>query len=118
MLLTTHYLEEAEALCHRLAMLKKGRVVALEKTSTLLSDAKSSVLHFKTDQALPPDLAAIARITGRIVELPARSSAEIEQHFGALRQAGIGIEDIEIRKADLEDVFLKLMQTAPQGERA
>ena len=108
-LLTTHYLEEAEALCNRIAMLKQGRVIALEKTSTLLNNASSNMLHFKTDQTLPADLAARARITGRIVELPAQNPAEIEQHLCALRQAGVQMEDIEIRKADLEDVFIKLM---------
>ncbi len=108
-LLTTHYLEEAEALCNRIAMLKQGRVIALEKTSTLLNNASSNMLHFKTDQTLPADLAARARITGRIVELPAQNPAEIEQHLCVLRQAGVQMEDIEIRKADLEDVFIKLM---------
>ncbi|MFT4196144.1 ABC transporter ATP-binding protein [Ottowia sp.] len=109
-LLTTHYLEEAEALCARLAMLKLGRVIALEKTSTLLASATASVLHFKTDQRLPPALAALARVTGRIVELPAHGPEEIERHLAALRQAGVRAEDVEIRKADLEDVFVQLMR--------
>ena len=108
-LLTTHYLEEAEALCSRLAMLKRGRVIALERTSTLLNSATSNVLYFKTDDALPTGLGAIARVTGRIVELPANDTAEIERHLGTLREAGVRVEDIEIRKADLEDVFIALM---------
>ncbi len=53
-LLTTHYLEEAEALCSRLAMLKQGRVVALDRTSELLKAAASNVLRFKIDSELPP----------------------------------------------------------------
>jgi ABC-2 type transport system ATP-binding protein len=108
-LLTTHYLEEAEALCHRIAMLKLGRVIALEETSALLNDATANVLHFKTDQPLPPALAALARITGRIVQLPAHGPEEIERHLAALRQAGVRVEDVEIRKADLEDVFIERM---------
>jgi ABC-2 type transport system ATP-binding protein len=52
-LLTTHYLEEAEALCGRIAMLKSGRVVALERTSELLKAASSNVLRFKLDSELP-----------------------------------------------------------------
>jgi ABC-2 type transport system ATP-binding protein len=107
-LLTTHYLEEAEALCGRIAMLKKGRVVALERTSVLLAGASANVLHFKTDGALPRALAAQARITGRIVELPAHNPVEIERHLAALREAGVTVEDVEIRKADLEDVFIAL----------
>ena len=108
-LLTTHYLEEAEALCQRIAMLKTGRVIALERTSTLLSNAAANVLYFKTDGALPPALAALARVTGRIVELPAHDPAEIERHLAKLREAGVKVEDLEIRKADLEDVFIALM---------
>jgi len=53
-LLTTHYLEEAEALCSRLAMLKQGRVLALANTSELLKSASSNVLRFKLDGQLPP----------------------------------------------------------------
>ena len=109
-LLTTHYLEEAEALCNRIAMLKQGRLLALEKTTTLLSNAAANVLHFRTDQPLPSGLAARARVTGRMVELPAQNPTEIEQHLGVLRQAGVRVEDLEIRKADLEDVFINLMQ--------
>ena len=108
-LLTTHYLEEAEALCGRLAMLKAGKVVALEKTSTLLKAASSNVLRFKIDSELPKDLAAKARITGRIVQFPAHNALEIEQYLAAVRSAGIEAQDVEIRKADLEDVFLDVM---------
>jgi ABC-2 type transport system ATP-binding protein len=91
-------------------MLKQGRLLALEKTTTLLSNAAANVLHFRTDQPLPPELAERARVTGRMVELSAQNPAEIEQHLGVLRQAGVRVEDLEIRKADLEDVFINLMQ--------
>ncbi len=119
-LLTTHYLEEAEALCQRIAMLKSGRVIALERTSTLLSNATANVLYFKTDGTLPAPLVAAARVTGRIVELPAHDPAEIERHLATLREAGVKVEDLEIRKADLEDVFIELMngQRAPAGSLA
>ncbi len=108
-LLTTHYLEEAEALCGRIAMLKSGRIVALDKTSDLLKAASSNVLRFKLDAALPPALASKARITGRIVQLPAHDATEIERYLSALREAGLVAQDVEIRKADLEDVFLDVM---------
>ncbi len=108
-LLTTHYLEEAEALCSRIAMLKQGRVVALAPTSELLKAASSNVLRFKIDSELPSHLADKARITGRIVQFPAHDAHEIEQYLAAVRQAGLVAEDVEIRKADLEDVFLDLM---------
>ena len=108
-LLTTHYLEEAEALCNRIAMLKQGRVVALAQTSELLKAASSNVLRFKIDSELPPHLADQARITGRIVQFPAHNAREIEHYLAAVRDAGLVAEDIEIRKADLEDVFLEVM---------
>ena len=108
-LLTTHYLEEAEALCQRIAMLKNGKVVALDRTDELLKAASSNVLRFKLDASLPPALAAKARVTGRIVQLPAHDALEIERHLAELREAGLHAEDVEIRKADLEDVFLDVM---------
>ena len=108
-LLTTHYLEEAEALCGRIAMLKQGRVIALDRTSALLSSAASNVLRFKTDGLLPSALAQYARITGRIVQLPAKNALEVEQHLATIREAGLTVEDVEMRKADLEDVFIDLM---------
>jgi ABC-2 type transport system ATP-binding protein len=108
-LLTTHYLEEAEALCTRIAMLKQGRMVALAKTSELLKAASSNVLRFKIDSELPKQLADQARITGRIVQFPAHNAHEIEQYLAAVREAGLVAEDVEIRKADLEDVFLDVM---------
>jgi len=108
-LLTTHYLEEAEALCSRIAMLKQGKVVALAQTSELLKAASSNVLRFKIDTELPRALADKARITGRIVQFPAHNANEIEHYLAAIRQAGLVAEDVEIRKADLEDVFLDVM---------
>ena len=108
-LLTTHYLEEAEALCNRIAMLKIGKIVALDKTSDLLKAASSNVLRFKIDSELPSVLKGKARITGRIVQLPANSALEIEQYLAAVREAGVAVEDVEIRKADLEDVFIDVM---------
>ena len=108
-LLTTHYLEEAEALCSRIAMLKTGNVVALANTSELLKAASSNVLRFKIDSDLPKQLADKARITGRIVQFPAHDALEIETYLSAVREAGLVAEDVEIRKADLEDVFLDVM---------
>jgi ABC-2 type transport system ATP-binding protein len=108
-LLTTHYLEEAEALCGRIAMLKRGQLLALERTSDLLRSATSQVLRFKLDGDLPPLLAAMARVTGRIVQLPVHNAVDIENHLATLRKAGLVVEDVEIRQADLEDVFLEVM---------
>jgi ABC-2 type transport system ATP-binding protein len=115
-LLTTHYLEEAEALCGRIAMLKQGRVVALDRTANLLAGTASTMLRFKTDQPLPEALGRQARITGRIVQLKAHDAAEVESLLAALRAAEVKVEDLEIGRADLEDVFLEIMQSAPVPE--
>ena len=108
-LLTTHYLEEAEALCGRIAMLKQGRVIALDRTSELLKSAAGNMLRFKTDGLLPPAIAQQARVTGRIVQVPARNAYEVEQMLATLREAGLVVEDVQMRNADLEDVFIDLM---------
>ena len=112
-LLTTHYLEEAEALCGRIAMLKQGRVVALDNTSALLAGRASTMLRFKVDAPLPPALAAQARVTGRTVQLKAHDAQEIETILSALRSAGCPAQDLEIGRADLEDVFLEIMHGEP-----
>ncbi|MEN9888771.1 MAG: putative transporter ATP-binding protein YbhF [Pseudomonadota bacterium] len=117
-LLTTHYLEEAEALCGRIAMLKRGQVVALERTSDLLRSATAQVLRLKLDGELPPALRAIARVTGRIVQLPVHNAVEIENHLATIRAAGLVAEDVEIRQADLEDVFLEVMNRQHAGAQA
>ena len=114
-LLTTHYLEEAEALCGRIAMLKSGRIVALDSTSELLKAASSNVLRFKVDADLPAALAEKARVTGRIVQIPANDAREIEAYLAAVREAGLQAHDVEIRKADLEDVFVQVMAKHPDG---
>ncbi len=108
-LLTTHYLEEAEALCGRIAMLKQGQVVALDRTSALLAGRASTMLRFKTDSPLPPAIAAAARVTGRVVQAKAHDAAEVETMLSLLRTSGVKVEDLEIGRADLEDVFLEIM---------
>jgi ABC-2 type transport system ATP-binding protein len=83
--------------------------VALERTSELLKAASSNVLRFKLDGDLPLEFRDRARVTGRIVQLPAHDAHQIEQYLAIIRQAGLRVEDVEIRKADLEDVFLDVM---------
>lgn len=114
-LLTTHYLEEAEALCHRIGMLKQGQLVALDRTSALLAGTASTMLRFKTDGTLPAALADKARVTGRVVQLPAHDAVEVEQILADLRAAHCKVEDLEMGRADLEDVFLAIMQGQQGG---
>jgi ABC-2 type transport system ATP-binding protein len=109
-LLTTHYLEEAEALCARIAMLKQGRVVALDRTSALLAGTASTMMRFKMDTPLPAQLVPQSRVTGRIVQIKAHDAKEVQQVLAILYAAGCAPEDLEIGRADLENVFLEIMQ--------
>jgi len=84
-------------------------VVALDTTSELLKGRASTMLRFKTDAALPAALLPQARITGRIVQIKAHDAAEIETILATLRAAACPVEDLEIGRADLEDVFLEIM---------
>src|SRR5665647_3380161 len=103
----------AQALVHKPPVIvldePTAGVVALDSTSELLKSASSNVLRFKLDSELPKVLADKARITGRIVQFPAHDALAIEQYLAAVREAGLEARDVEIRKADLEDVFLEVM---------
>jgi ABC-2 type transport system ATP-binding protein len=110
-LLTTHYLEEAEALCERVAMLKEGRIVALDRTTNLLHAGKERRLELRLTPAILPESMA-----GRVVErdgdrfvLSLPEYGELEGVLAELRQAGIRIEEMQLRQADLEEVFLELV---------
>jgi ABC-2 type transport system ATP-binding protein len=113
-LLTTHYLEEAEALCSRIAMLKAGHLLTLQPTTTLLAGHAATIMQFKTSATLPPDLLQRARITGRSVHLKLAHAQELEAVLVRLRQSACPVEDLEVHRADLEDVFLDIMQNTPQ----
>ncbi len=108
--LTTHYLEEAQALCGRIAMLKAGRLIALDETRNLLQRLSGLRLALRYRGALPAALASavIERADGYAVLRLARVD-EVEPMLAALRQQGVALEDLEVGHADLEDVFLQLM---------
>jgi ABC-2 type transport system ATP-binding protein len=113
-LLTTHYLDEAEALCGRIAMLKAGKVVALDRTANLLAGTAHQMLRFRTDDALPPDVARQARVTGRIAQVAAHDVHEVEAILTRLRAAGVRVEDLQIGRPALEDVFIEIMSGGRQ----
>lgn len=113
--LTTHYLEEAESLCGRIAMLKQGRVVALERTADLLSRRMQQTLRLRLGggTALPAEFRAVARATsdGRVA-IVLDSADDVAACLARLRAAGVTFDDIELVKPDLEDVFIAMMQEA------
>ncbi|MDO8932108.1 MAG: ABC transporter ATP-binding protein [Rhodocyclaceae bacterium] len=110
--LTTHYLEEAESFCGRIAMLKAGRVVALDTTANLLRRFTAHTLRLRlgTGSPLPAALAARAQQGAGQWSLPFDDYGEIEGVLADLRAAGCVVEDMEIGKPDLEDVFVRVMK--------
>jgi ABC-2 type transport system ATP-binding protein len=112
--LTTHYLEEAEALCARIAMLKQGRVVALDSTSKLMNRRDSLYLRLRlSGAALPAALAERVRESHEATyTLRLRSYAEVEGVLAQVREAGAQIEELDLLQPDLEDVFVQIMKEA------
>ncbi|QEL57033.1 ABC transporter ATP-binding protein [Chromobacterium paludis] len=108
--LTTHYLEEAEALCGRIAMLKKGRLIALENKDKLLAHSARREVAVKLAGALPASLAPrkLREEDGRVV-LQLADLSELESVLAELRQAGVEVRELNVVEADLESVFVKMM---------
>jgi len=113
-ILTTHYLEEAEAMCERIAILNHGELVACENTPDLLArlDAKTLLLRLSAPRAVPPDLGP--EVTARmrepdLLELTySRSRANAPALVAAAQAAGLEIADISTEEPKLEQVFLSL----------
>jgi len=113
--LTTHYLEEAQALCGRIAMLKAGRVVALDTTRALLSHLAGLQLTMRPRGAPPPSVLA-HRIDERdgVLTLRLADAADVARVLADCAAVGCVVEDLEVGRADLEDVFLQLMADRPR----
>ena len=112
--LTTHYLEEAESLCDRIAIINHGEVVANDETSKLLGTTGDKLLDVIVDRDLdvPPPLAACKSVELKDVRRLLISFDKRTTNAGAvltaLGAAGVGVVDVSTREADLEDVFLEL----------
>jgi ABC-2 type transport system ATP-binding protein len=110
-ILTTHYLEEAEALCSRVAMMKQGEIIALDSTRNLLDRFPGKNLRLKLGGAsLPSSLDSLLRSEedGEHV-LALGDVTQIEFVLAELRSANIAVEDMRLTEADLEDVFVDLV---------
>lgn len=118
--LTTHYLEEAEALCGRIAMLKQGRVVAFDRTADLIRRFQALYVRLRIEGQLPdaldarlvpqPGIDAVGAAAG-VFLLQIQHYAEVESVLAALRAGGCAILEMEIVQPDLEEVFVQIMQT-------
>ena len=111
-ILTTHYLEEAEELCGRIAMLKAGRVVALETKQALLHGYQGVTVRI-TAPAAPARFAdRLVRREGDVLFFNLASYEHLEELLAAFRIDGIRFTDLALQEADLEDVFLRIMGRA------
>ncbi len=112
--LTTHYLEEAEAMCDQIAIIDKGSVVACDETSTLLRRLDEKTLTITLDRPLedlPPNLAshgAELQPDGRVLVRYRPSVAKVGDVLDAVRQSDLTITDLATSEADLEELFIRL----------
>jgi ABC-2 type transport system ATP-binding protein len=119
-LLTTHYLPEAEELCDRIAIINHGKVIACDTTAALVArlDRKSLRLTLEADLAqIPAALAAYApRLESprRLVFTYRPSRTRVGELLAATQAAGIGIVDLSTEEGDLEDIFLELTRHPPR----
>ncbi len=110
--LTTHYLEEAETLCSRIAMLKQGRIVALDRTENLLRLHSGCYVELRLTGLLPAPLEPLVaeRREDGAIRLALEEYGEVETVMAALRAAHIGVQEMEIMQPDLEEVFVQIMK--------
>ena len=122
-ILTTHYLEEAETLCERVAMMKQGEIVALDTTANLLSKLPGKNLRLTLGQANLPStlLPMLKNGENGIFTLALTELNQIEYALSELRKANVTVQDMQLLEADLEDVFMSLVgensiqQTSPEA---
>jgi ABC-2 type transport system ATP-binding protein len=116
--LTTHYLEEAEQLCDRIAIINHGRVIANEPTRELVGRAQEKVVALTVDRDVttPPAAACFQKVElkgERVLEITyRRDRANAGQVLDAVQKDGYGIVDVSTKEPDLEDVFLNLTRAS------
>ncbi len=110
--LTTHYLEEAETLCSRVAMMDQGKVVALDKTRNLLKRFSAKNLNLRLDlkgKKIPASIQRLMQTTDQnFVTFLLKDITAVELIISELKKSKIAILDMELKNSDLENVFLKL----------
>ena len=116
--LTTHYLEEAEELCDRIAIINHGHLIANEPTRELVNKAQEKLVEVTVDRDLtqPPQAPCFEKIVlrgERVLEITySKAKVNAGEVLAALSGAGLGIVDVSTKEADLEDVFLSLTRAA------
>lgn len=119
--LTTHYLEEAEELCDRIAIVNHGRIVADSDTGSLLAQAREKrvLVTVADDIADIPAIEGVTQVSlldsRRLDILYDKTTVQAGAILARLQAAGLSVVDVTTREADLEDVFLKLTGTPLNG---
>ena len=115
-ILTTHYLEEAEEMCDRIAILNKGNMVALDSTKNLLNKIQTKKVTVKTDKKINIEngdlesLKIISNLENEICVSYEKNRINIEELINLIKRNNVKIEDISTDDGDLEDVFLRLIK--------
>ena len=115
-ILTTHYLEEAEEMCDRIAILNKGNLVALDSTKNLLDKIQTKKVTFKVDKKIDikdgdlESLKIISKAENEICVSYEKSKINIEELINLIKKNNVKIKDISTDDGDLEDVFLRLIK--------
>ena len=115
-ILTTHYLEEAEEMCDRIAILNKGNVVALDSTKNLLDRIQTKKVTFKTDKIVDikdedlESLKIISKLDTEIYISYEKSKIQMEELINLIKKNNVKIIDISTDDGDLEDIFLRLIK--------
>jgi ABC-2 type transport system ATP-binding protein len=115
-ILTTHYLEEAEEMCDRIAILNKGNIVALDSTKNLLDRIQTKKVIFKIDKKINikegelESLKIISNLEDEICVSYEKSKINIEELINLIKRNNVKIKDISTDDGDLEDIFLRLIK--------
>ena len=115
-ILTTHYLEEAEEMCGRIAILNKGNIVALDSTKNLLDRIQTKKVTFKTDIKINindddlESLKIISHLDSEVCVSYEKSKINMEELINLIKKNNVKIIDISTDDGDLEDVFLRLIK--------
>ena len=119
--LTTHYLEEAEELCDRIAIINHGRVITDLPTRELLAMAQEKKVAVTVDRdlAAPPQASCFGKVALKgertVVITYSKDKVNAGEVLAALQSAGLGIVDVSTQEADLEDVFLNLTRAPAEA---
>ena len=115
-ILTTHYIEEAEVMCDRIGILNKGNLIALDSTKNLLERIQTKRVTFKTNKQINfhsntlESLKVIFNRQNEICISYEKNKVDIDQIINLIKNDGVKIEDIKTDDGDLEDVFLDLIK--------